>query len=125
MGLHFTDKVTAIKGIGEKTGALFRKMGVETVEDLLHFYPRDYDKIEEASRISELKEGSRSIVKGTVITGASERKTGRLTITFSQIADETGKMQLTFFNMPYMKSTLKKGAVYYFRGRTVKKGMLL
>ncbi len=122
MGIGLTDSITVLKGIGEKTAALFRRMGVETVEELIHFYPREYDRLEELSRISEMKEGCRALVRGTVLSGASERKAGRLTITFSWIADESGKLQLTFFNMPYIKKTLKKGASYYFRGRILKKG---
>lgn len=122
MEIRLTDNITVLKGIGTKTADLFRRLNVETVEQLLHFYPRDYDQMEEASKISELREGGRMVVRGTVVTGASEKKTGRLTVTFSQAADETGKIQLTFFNMPYLKSTLKKGAVYYFRGRVIRKG---
>ena len=35
--------ITSLKGIGEKTAKLFAKLGVETVEELLHDYPRAYD----------------------------------------------------------------------------------
>lgn len=40
------EPVTSLKGIGEKTGGLFRRLGVETVEDLIHNYPRAYDAYE-------------------------------------------------------------------------------
>ena len=93
MNLHLTDNITVLKGIGDKTAALFRRMGVETVEDLLRFYPRDYDRIEKVSRIEDLKDNSRAVVRGTICSGVSERKTGRLVISFSQAADETGKLQ--------------------------------
>ncbi len=39
--------ITVLKGIGEKTAGLFAKLGVETVEELLHDYPRAYDAYEE------------------------------------------------------------------------------
>lgn len=122
MELYLTDRITELKGIGDKTAALFRRMGVETVEELLRFYPRDYDRIEEVSRIAELKDNSRAVVRGTICSGVSERKAGRLTISFAQAADESGKMQLSFFNMPYMKKMLKKGAVYYLRGKVHQRG---
>ena len=48
--------ITAVKGIGEKTAKLFQKIGVETVEELLHYYPRAYDEFKEPQPISELKE---------------------------------------------------------------------
>lgn len=122
MSLYLTDRITVLKGIGDKTAALFRRLGVETVEELLHFYPRDYDRIEEVTKIAELSDNSRAVVRGTVLSGVSEKKTGRLTVSFSQAADESGRMQLSFFNMPYIKKTLKKGAVYYFRGKVHRRG---
>ena len=122
MNLHLTDNITVLKGIGDKTAALFRRMGVETVEDLLRFYPRDYDRIEKVSRIEDLKDNSRAVVRGTICSGVSERKTGRLVISFSQAADETGKLQLSFFNMPYIRKTLKQGALYYLRGKVSRRG---
>ncbi len=122
MELCLTDRLTELKGIGDKTAALFRRLGVETLEELLRFYPRDYDRIEEVSRIAELKDNSRAVVRGTICSGVSERKAGRLTISFAQAADESGKMQLSFFNMPYIKKMLKKGSVYYLRGKVHRRG---
>lgn len=122
MGFQLTDPVTILKGIGDKSAALFRRVGVENLEELLRFYPRDYDRIEEVSLISELKDNSRVVVRGTICSGVSERKAGRMTISFSQAADESGKIQLSFFNMPYMKKMLKKGSVYYLRGKVHRRG---
>lgn len=39
--------VTSLKGIGDKTAGLFARLGVQTVEDLLHYYPRAYDTFRE------------------------------------------------------------------------------
>lgn len=122
MSVNLSDNITALKGIGDKTAALFRRLGVENLEELLRFYPRDYDRVEEVSKISELREGSRVVVRGTISSSVSERKAGRLTISFSQAADESGKMQLSFFNMPYIKKVLKKGALYYLRGKVHQRG---
>ena len=48
--------ITSLKGIGEKTAKLFSKLGVETVEELLHDYPRAYDAYEEPVPIGNLRE---------------------------------------------------------------------
>ena len=56
--------ITAVKGIGEKTAKLFQKIGVETVEELLHYYPRAYDEFKEPQPISELKEDTIAAVGG-------------------------------------------------------------
>ena len=46
--------ITELRGIGKKTGDLFRKLGVNTVEDLLHYYPRGYDAYEQPKEIGNL-----------------------------------------------------------------------
>ena len=48
--------VSALKGIGEKTGKLFEKLGVITIDDLISYYPRAYDTYEEPVPIGQLKE---------------------------------------------------------------------
>ena len=53
-----------LKGIGEKTGKLFRKMGIGTVDELLRFYPRDYDAFQDPLPIGQLKEQAVNAVEG-------------------------------------------------------------
>ena len=48
--------VSALKGIGEKTGKLFEKVGVITIDDLLSYYPRAYDTYDEPVHIGQLRE---------------------------------------------------------------------
>ena len=53
------DLVSNLKGVGEKTTALFKRLKVHTVEDLTNFYPRYYLTYEEPVLLSEAKEGER------------------------------------------------------------------
>lgn len=123
MGNHMLNgSIQEIKGIGEKTAKLFEKLHIYTVNDLLHLFPRDYDRMEEATKINRLIAEQRMVVKAQVIKNPVEKKAGKLTITNICVADDTGMLGLTFFNMPYIKNTLKKGAVYYFRGKVLQKG---
>ena len=55
--------IEELKGIGDKTGKLFRRLGIETVEDLLHYYPRAYDPMEAPVSIGELKENEPGAVR--------------------------------------------------------------
>ena len=123
MGNHILNaSIQEIKGIGEKTAKLFEKLHIYTVNDLLHLFPRDYDRMEETTKINRLIAEQRMVVKAQVIKNPVEKKVGKLTITNICVADDTGMLGLTFFNMPYIKNTLKKGAVYYFRGKVLQKG---
>ena len=114
--------ILELKGIGEKTAKLFEKLHIYKVDDLLRLFPRDYDRMEEVTKINQLIAEQRMVVKAQVIKNPVEKKVGRLTITNICVADDTGMLELTFFNMSYIKNTLKKGAVYYFRGKVLQKG---
>lgn len=114
--------ITAIKGIGEKTAKLFQKIGVETVEELLHYYPRAYDEFKEPQPISELKEDTIAAVGGILAKTADVVRYGaRLQVTTAGLRDSGGTLALAWYNMPYLRGTLKAGERFIFRGRVVKK----
>lgn len=111
-----------LKGIGEKTRKLFQKLNIETVGDLLRSYPKDYEIFAEPQKIGRLKAGETCAVYAAVSGIPSEKKVRKLTILNVTIADETGRMQMTFFNMPFLKKVLKQGGFYVFRGTVQSRG---
>ena len=113
--------IETLKGIGEKTAKLFEKVGVKTVDDLLHYYPRGYDAYKEPCAIGELKEDEIGAVDGYLKSGATSRHFGGLSIVTAAISDMTGKLKLVWYHMPYLKNTLKPDSHYIFRGKVVKK----
>ncbi len=113
--------ITTLKGVGDKTAALFSKLGVETVEDLLHNYPRAYDACEEPVPIGQLKEGGIVAVSGQLLKTASVRRFKNMQIVLTTLKDMTGSLQLTWYNMPYLRQALPMGRVLVARGRVVKK----
>ena len=114
--------ITAVKGIGEKTAKLFQKIGVETVEELLHYYPRAYDEFKEPQPIAELKEDTIAAVSGILAKTADVVRYGaRLQVTTAGLRDSGGTLALAWYNMPYLRGTLKAGERFIFRGRVVKK----
>ena len=117
--------VEILKGVGEKTAGLFLKVGVKTVDDLLHYYPRAYDTYQKPSAIGELKEGEVGVVDGYLKSGATGRHFGSTSIVTVSISDMTGKLRLVWYHMPYLKNTLKADSRYIFRGRVVKKNGVL
>lgn len=113
--------ITAIKGIGDKTARLFQKLGVETVEELLHYYPRAYDTFQEPKAVSELMPDTQAAVEGVLTKKADVIKYGRMQVTTVTLRDISGILTLTWYNMPYLCGTLKSGERFVFRGRVVKK----
>lgn len=116
--------ITTLKGIGEKTAKLFHKLHIDTVEELVTYYPRSYDVFEPCVPLGEVTGGQICAVRGVVAGNPSVKKVRNLTILTVLVKDETGTMQMTFFNMPYLRSVLKPGGYYIFRGMVEKKGNL-
>ena len=115
------EPITSLKGIGEKSGALFRRLGIETVEDLLHDYPRGYDAYEAPIPVGQVKEGGIAAVSGQLLKTASVRRFKNMQIIVTTVKDLTGGLTLTWFNMPYLRTVLQMGKILVFRGRVVRK----
>ena len=118
-------KVSELKGIGEKTETLLRKLNISTVGDLIRYYPRKYDIYEAPTMIQDLKEGSIATITG-IISGKVQLATVKgLQITTAQIKDETGGIKVIWYRMPFLRNSLRPATVITLRGRIVnKKGVL-
>ena len=105
-----------LNGIGEKTEKIFQRAGVNTVEDLLSYYPRYYDTFEEPVLVQNLEADRTQAVKGTIVREISVRRVRNLQIVDAYIRDEEGNgIKATWFNAPYIKNTLHQGDVLIFR----------
>lgn len=116
-------KITELKGIGEKYAQLLGRLSVYTVEDLVGLYPRDYELYQEPAFISTLPpdyENTNVVIDGVVSKKIDVYHTGKLAVISTFINDENGdRIKCTWFNMPFLKSSLKLGMRYIFRGRFV------
>lgn len=113
-----------LKGVGDKTRKLFEKLDIATAGDLLSHYPRDYETFEEPVPVREAKVGEAAAVHVMVVSVPNQKKVRNLTILNVNVQDASGSMQLTFFNMPFLKKVLKAGGYYLFRGVVQSRGAL-
>jgi len=112
-----------LKGIGEARANLFAKLGIKTVRDLVFHFPRGLEDRREFKAISDLSDGETVCVCGIIASEVkSYRARGRKAITRTTVSDGTSIMQLTWFNAPYISSTLKRGMEFTFYGKAVYKG---
>lgn len=116
-----TQSLRTLKGVGEKTEKLFQKVGIYDTDDLLHYYPRNYDEYETPVDIAELKEETVQAVSAAVCSGVYVNSVRGRQIISVNIADQSGKFPVVWFNLPYLKKTLRKGSWFVFRGRIVRK----
>lgn len=108
--------VREIKGIGEKTEKLLKRLDISTVEDLVHHYPRCYTTYPEPMEVSEVKTGQRCSICCEIASPIHMRATRRSKLCTCLVADQSGQMFLRWFNMPYLRNTLKQGETYIFTG---------
>ena len=115
--------VNRIKGVGDKTAALFGKINVFTVEDLIRHYPRDYETYDAPVSIREASPGSVQAIYGQITAIPNVKKVRNLSILNAILKDGSNdSIQLTFFNMPFLKKVLKPGGFYLFRGLIQQRG---
>ena len=116
-------EITALKGIGEKTAGLFCKLHVTTVEDLVRYYPRDYEYFSEPVTLEQAGSGEVAAISGQVRGNIATRHVRGLSITsFTVDCAGGGTLYMTYFNMPYLKNSLKRDTTYIFRGTVQPKG---
>lgn len=114
-----------IKGIGEKTAALFQKLNIETVGDLLLHYPRTYVQFPVVKEVAEVTDGETAAVLGRVRKTPVVRRTRSMPVTVTTIGTGEAELELVWFRMPYIKSQLAPGNTYVFYGKVARKGSRL
>ncbi|MCI8338713.1 MAG: ATP-dependent DNA helicase RecG [Lachnospiraceae bacterium] len=120
-----TDSIRTIKGVGEKSEKLFAKVGVTNVEELLSYYPREYDIFTKIQPISSVREGETVVLEGSFGDRPRMANARGLRIISAKFQDASGKLQVSWFNMPYLMRSLKMGKRYILRGRIVQKNGML
>ncbi len=114
--------ITSLKGVGEKTAKLFEKLNITTTDDLLTYYPRDYEYFSEPVTLDQAAEEVTAVC-GSIRGNIATRHVRGLSITAFELVCVDGQiLQMTYFNMPYLKNSLKRDTRYIARGYLQKKG---
>ena len=115
--------ITALKGIGDKKAGLFHKLHIDTAEDLIHCYPRDYEFFAAPTELANAEVEETNVIPGWIRGNIATRHVRGLNITTFEVdCVGGGVLHMTYFNMPYLKNSLKKDAQYIFRGILLKRG---
>lgn len=113
--------VTEIKNIGGEREKLLASLNVHTVEDLIEYFPRDYDDRSDLLTISQLVVGEEATFTAKIASQPQVMRIKKLTITKFLLSDGTGTIEGVWYNQPYMKNTLKDGQLYLFSGKITEK----
>ena len=108
--------VQFVKGVGPRYASLLEKINVYTVEDLLYYFPRDYQDRRKLARIKYLNIGELVTIEGEVLKVSEEKPRPGLSILKVTFTDGTDVLNGVWFNQPYLKKQFKKGERYFLSG---------
>ncbi len=110
--------ISELKGFGEKRAEQFSKLGVNSIGELLNYYPRAYQDWTDVVKIENLQDGGTFCIKATVGSPVSDtRVSGGMILTKTKVYDDTGALKLVWFNNRYISQMLLYGGEYFFFGK--------
>lgn len=113
--MNLESSVETIKGVGGETAKKLAKLGVESIYDLLTFWPRRYDDYSEVLPIKDIQPGAVT-VKAQIESIKTRRVRRGMHLTEAVIRDESSAIRVIWFNQPYREKYFKLGHDYYFSG---------
>ncbi|MYF24900.1 MAG: ATP-dependent DNA helicase RecG, partial [Nitrospira sp. SB0678_bin_10] len=118
--LHETD-IRFAKGVGPKRALLLEKLGIRTIEDALWFLPWRYEDRSRIVSISQLVPEEKATIAGTIHQAGLRRTRRRnMTLFTMSVQDETGVVEVVFFNQPYLEGVLQNGLRVVLSGPVVR-----
>ena len=109
--------ITVLRGIGKAAAALYEKLDIRTLGDLLRHFPRTYEDRSQTAEIASLADGQTACVRAALISEPQHVRGKSRPFVRASASDDTGVMTLMFFNNPYITSRLTTGETYIFYGR--------
>ncbi|MBE7010076.1 MAG: ATP-dependent DNA helicase RecG [Ruminococcaceae bacterium] len=110
--------IRQLPGVGEKRAAVFSRLHIATLGDLLSHYPRTYENRKTCKRIIDLQHEETTCIKAVVFSAVKTsviRKNMR--VHTARVSDGTGFLDLVWFNNRFIEQKLKKGETYIFYGK--------
>ena len=116
-GISLEDEVTRLKGVSTKSLPRLKRLGVESVRDLVYLFPHRHNDFASVRKVSELEPGLEQTVVVNVWEAVQTRTGPRRQSTQAILGDDTGNVRAIWFNNPYMARTLREGAQVVISGR--------
>ena len=115
--MRLNSSIKEVKGIGDKTAGLFLKINIETIRDLISYFPRTYVQFPEIKHPDEVVEGETAAVTGQIRQTPVVKRVRSMQITVTSITGMGKRLELVWFRLPYIKNSLHPGETYVFYGK--------
>ena len=110
-------QVQYVKNVGPNRVKLLNKLNIDTIYDLITYFPRNYEDRGIAKRLLDCQDGEEVLVKGVAITKVSEIFARKLKMYKLIVRDGDTPLTITWFNQSYLKNIFKIGHTYNFYGK--------
>ena len=110
-------QVQYVKNVGPNRVKLLNKLNIDTIYDLITYFPRNYEDRGIAKRLSDCQDGEEVLVKGVAITKVSEIFARKLKMYKLIVRDGETPLTITWYNQSYLKNIFKIGHTYNFYGK--------
>lgn len=110
-------------GLDIKNIKKLEKLGIKSIYDMLYYFPRAYDDRTNIKKIGELRGEEYVVLKATLLTVSAPPTRSGLKMVKATATDGTGIIELIWFQMPYLRKSLKIGEEYIFIGQ-IKRGYI-
>ncbi len=121
MAGKLSDSVQYVKGVGPKRVRILNKLEIETIQDLLYYFPRTHSDRSHSKPIASLLDGEYATIKGIIKARSVIRPRTGLEIIKAAIDDGTGIAYANWYNQPYLTEYLKEGTKIALSGTIEKK----
>jgi ATP-dependent DNA helicase RecG len=112
-----SDPVSVLKGVGPARSAALADLGVTTLKELLEYAPFRYEKVEMAATLANLPIGHLVSVRATVLSKVQLKSQRFRSFIKATIGDESGQLEVMWFNAPYVLTQLRERSEWYFLGK--------
>ena len=116
--MQINDSISVLKGVGPKKLEIFHDIGIKTIEDLALYFPKSYEDRRTVTPISELKAGSDFLIQARLVNkriGAN--RFNKKTPLVLNVSDDSGMLEVIFFNGYFLNKLFDIGKEYVFYGR--------
>lgn len=125
--VDLNQEVKYIKGVGPNRAILLNRLGIYTLQDLITYYPREYEDRSKPTAIVDVIEGEETLIEAVVASSMQTIPTRRknMTIYKMRVQDESGSAVMIWYNQAYLKNRFRVGEIDTFFGKTTRKNGVL
>ena len=109
--------ITTLRGVGPRQAKRLEKLGIRTIRNFLYFFPRRYDDYSQLKPINRLEYGEDVTIIAQVWDAGARDTRGGGKLFKAVLSDNTGSVEVTWFNQPYLADRIKSGQQIVISGK--------